>query len=71
MEVRKQKWWMGLTLVILLSAVGCAGILQESYSEDGKAERLRIQGGESWRSWDRNPTKGDASGLMLMKQATF
>ncbi|MEW6658915.1 MAG: hypothetical protein AB1424_09665 [Thermodesulfobacteriota bacterium] len=71
MESRKNQWWPGLALAVLLGAAGCAGILQETQYEDGKVERLRIQGGESWKTWDRNATKGDESAFILKKEATF
>jgi len=71
MESRKNSWCLALVLAIMLGTVGCAGILQESYYDDGKVERLRIQGGESWKSWDRNPTRGDEGAVILKKEATF
>jgi hypothetical protein len=71
MESRKHRWWLGLMLALLLGTVSCSGILQESRFEDGKVERLRIQGGESWKTWDRNSTKGDESAFILKKEATF
>ncbi|MHB8067576.1 MAG: hypothetical protein ACYDIC_06710 [Desulfobaccales bacterium] len=71
MESRKNSWRLALSLAIMLGAAGCAGILQESQYDDGKVERLRIQGGESWKSWDRNPTRGDEGAVILKKEATF
>jgi hypothetical protein len=71
MGSRKNRWWPGLALVVLLGGPGCAGILQELQFEDGKVERLRIQSGESWKTWDRNPTRGDDSSIFLKKEATF
>ncbi len=62
--------WLGLALAALLGA-SCSGILTESRQEDGREERLRIQGGESWRSWDRNPTKSDEGCILLKKESTF
>ena len=71
MESRKNRWWLGLALAVLLGAAGCAGILQESQYEDGKVERVRVSGGEGWKTWDRNATKGDESAVILMKESTF
>jgi hypothetical protein len=71
MESRKSQWWLGLALAVLLGVMGCAGILQESRYNDGQVERLRIQGGESWKTWDRNSTKEDATAVILKKEATF
>jgi len=71
MESRKSRWWLVLALAALVGAVGCSGILQEMQHEDGSVERLRVQGGESWRSWDRNPTKGEDSAFILKKESTW
>ncbi|MBI4642638.1 MAG: hypothetical protein HY790_05610 [Deltaproteobacteria bacterium] len=71
MESRKYRWWLGLALAVLLGAVGCSGILQELQYEDGSVERLRIQSGESWKTWDRNSTREDESSVILKKEATF
>ena len=71
MESRKNKWWSGLALLVLLGGTGCAGILQELQYDDGKTERLRIQSGESWKTWDRNSTRGDESSVILKKESTF
>jgi hypothetical protein len=68
---RMHKCWLWVVLAILLLGTGCSGILQETYSEDGKVERIRVQGGESWRTWDRNATKGDESSFILKREATF
>lgn len=71
MESRRNLWWAGLALLAMLGTVSCAGILQENRYEDGKIERLRISGGESWRSWDRNATREDESAFFLKKESTF
>ena len=71
MESRKYRWWLGLALAVLLGAVGCSGILQELQYEDGSVQRLRIQSGESWKTWDRNSTREDESSVFLKKEATF
>ena len=71
MASRVKPWWPALALAILLGAGGCSGILQESRTEGGQTERLRIQGSEGWKTYDRNPTKGDEGGFILKKEATF
>jgi hypothetical protein len=71
MESRKNRWCLGLVVALLLGAVSCSGILQESHYEDGKVERLRIQGGVSWKTWDHNSIKQDESAFILKKEATF
>ena len=71
MECRKNLWWLGLALAVLLGGIGCSGVIQELHRDDGQVERLRVTGGESWKSWDRNPTKGDATAVFLRKESTF
>jgi len=70
MASRMKPWCPVLALAILLGA-GCSGILQESRHDDGQVERLRIQGSEGWKEYDRNPTRGDEGGFILKKEATF
>jgi hypothetical protein len=71
MESRKSLWWLGLALVVLLGSIGCSGILQELQHENGQTERLRVSGGESWKSWDHNSTRPDESAFILKKESTF
>jgi hypothetical protein len=66
----KGHWWLATALALLVG-VGCAGILAESVSEDGRLERIRVEGGESWKLYDRNPTRGDDTAIMLKKESTF
>lgn len=73
----KKLWSLGVILIIAL-ATGCSGVLFESKQEDGKVQRLRLDGGESWDSFDdkpRNPYKDgkklDDMSIFLKKEATF
>ena len=68
---RNSLWWLGLVLAALLGAAACSGILQETRESNGQVERLRLSTGESWKTWDRNSTREDASSLILKKEATF
>jgi hypothetical protein len=70
MRGRKTAWWLILALVALLGA-SCSGVLLESRQEDGREERLRIDGGESWSAYDRNSRKEDETCIMLKKESTF
>ncbi len=71
-------WWLGLLLLALVGA-GCSGVLYESKYEDGRAERLKIDQGESWSSYDDKPRKPDSkakkdqddTSIMLKKESTF
>ncbi|MBM4274508.1 MAG: hypothetical protein FJ134_08630 [Deltaproteobacteria bacterium] len=70
---KKGRWlagWLAALLAGLLVA-GCAGILAEKEYEDGHLERVRVQGGESWRLYDRNPLKEDGGAVILKKESTF
>jgi hypothetical protein len=64
------RWLLAMALALLLG-VGCSGLLAESFTEDGRRESLRVQGGEGWKSWDLNPRKADEGCLLLKKESTF
>jgi len=66
----KNFWRLGLALAVLLSAA-CSGILAESHYNDGRQETLRVQSGEKWSNWDRNPRKENDACIMLKKESTF
>lgn len=74
----KSGWWLGLMLAVLLGA-GCSGVLYESKYEDGREERLKIDQGESWGTYDDKPRKPDSRAkkdqddmsIMLKKESTF
>jgi hypothetical protein len=77
MAGRLGKWCLGLALTALLLA-GCSGVLMESKKEDGQVDRIKIDTGESWDSYDDKPrypytkkkTLDDLS-IMLKKESTF
>ncbi len=77
MRGRKADWWLILALVALLGA-GCSGVLLESKRPDGGLERVKIDGGESWDTYDDKPryhqSKSkllDDLSIMLKKESTF
>jgi len=77
MAIRLRIWWLGLGLAALVLA-GCSGVLVESKQKDGQVERVKIDGGESWDSYDDKPrypfTKKknfDEMSIMLKREATF
>jgi hypothetical protein len=69
--------WLVVALVVLS---GCSGVLMESKDSSGQVDRLRLDGGESWNSYDNKPRQpyvdsgkhglNDMS-LMLLKEMTF
>jgi hypothetical protein len=73
----KTSWGLILALAVLLGA-GCSGVLFESKHEDGRVERLRVDGVESWSTYDDKPRNPSQDGkkledlsIMLKKEATF
>jgi hypothetical protein len=58
-------------LLAALSISGCEGILAQSTSKDGKVERLRLEPGSKWSTWDQNSTKEDDKCLILKSEKTF
>jgi hypothetical protein len=69
--------WLVVAIVVLS---GCSGVLMESKGSSGQVDRLRLDGGESWKSYDNKPLQPyagsgkhglDAMSLMLLKEMTF
>ena len=71
---KKTCWWLALMLAAGLT-LGCAellqGVLMEKKHEDGRIERVRVDGTESWRSMSQNPMRKDDSGILLRNEITF
>ncbi len=63
--------WVAAGVVAALLAAGCGGIITQTTGDDGTTEKLRLDTGSKWSNWDRNPTKGDDSCIMLKKESTF
>lgn len=67
---------LGLALLLLLWAGGCSGVLMENKFDDGRVDRLVIDGGESWDTYEtrsrfpQSRTKDEYS-ILLKKEATF
>lgn len=69
--------WLVMAIVVLS---GCSGVLMESKDSSGKVDRLRLDGGERWNSYDNKPREPyvssgkhglDDMNLMLLKEMTF
>ncbi len=77
----QKSWGLGMGLILLLTVAGCSDVLVEAKRPDGGVERVRVDGGESWTSYDdkpRNPytkaKKDDPQSdmtIMLKKESTF
>lgn len=69
---------LALILALLIGA-GCSGVLYQSKSEDGREDRLRIDQGESWSTYDDKPRKPDSKAkkdqddksILLKNELTF
>lgn len=76
MTVPKSCWLLGLVLAACLVS-GCSGVMSGSLIEkkydDGRIERVKIDGGESWswNTYDRNPTKEEDTCIILRQEKTF
>ncbi len=60
----------------MLLGAGCAGVLFESHLEDGNVQRLKVDGGESWSTYEDKPRYPqskikDEYSIWLKKEATF
>jgi len=73
------KTWLRLGLALLLLSLwvsGCSGVLFEKQHEDGRVDRLKIDGGEGWGDYDDRPrlphsrTKDDYY-LAIKKELVF
>ena len=78
MRGRNLNRFLALTLALLVGA-GCSGVLYESKSADGREDRLRLDQGESWSTYDDKPRKPDSKAkkdqddksILLKKELTF
>lgn len=75
MAVGKTGVCLGLALLLLWGS-GCAGVLLENQYEDGRVDRLKIDGGEGWSDYEDKPrypqskTK-DEYYIVIKKELTF
>jgi len=76
----KSRGFRGWLLAALVLASGCSGILLESQDQGGKVDRLKLDGTETWDSYDDRPRhpyvksgkRGvDDIGIMLKSETSF
>jgi hypothetical protein len=67
-----------LVVLAALLLAGCSGVLFASKHEDGKEARVKIDGGESWDTFDDKPRypfdkrkTNDEMSIMLKSESTF
>jgi len=65
-------------LAAMMLAAGCSGVLVERQDSSGRVERVTIDGGESWESYDTPPrypyskrNSYDEMSIMLKSVKTF
>lgn len=67
-----------LAAMVLVS--GCSGVLMESKDDNGKVERVKLDAGEGWDSYDDRPRQPyvnsgkhglDDMSIMLKREKTF
>jgi hypothetical protein len=73
--IKRRLAW-ALTVTVLLS--GCSGVLFETKGDGGRAERLKLDSGEGWEGYDKNPryrydkrNSNDEMSIMLKSVKTF
>ena len=75
MALTKTCLLIGLALILLWGG-GCSGVLFEKQHDNGRVDRLMIDGGEGWGDYDDKPrypqskTK-DEYYFVIKKEATF
>ncbi len=67
---------LALALAGFFLLTGCSGVIYEKAHDDGGVSRLRLDGGESWSSYDTTPRYRSQKGqddmcIMLKNEATF
>ncbi len=67
-----------LALAGLFFLAGCSGVIYEKPHDDGGVSRLRLDGGESWSTYDTTPRyrsqkakDQDDMCIMLKNESTF
>ncbi len=55
MAVGKTWGRLGLALALLLWVCSCSGVLFEKQHDDGRVDRLKIDGGEGWGDYEDKP----------------
>ena len=70
--------WLAWALAATVLLSGCSGVLFESKGDGGTAERLKLDSGEGWESYDtpmRYPyskrNSNDEMSIMLKSETTF
>jgi hypothetical protein len=70
--------WLPWALAVMVLAAGCSGVLVERKDSSGTVEQVKIDGGESWESYDTPPrypyskrNSYDEMSIMLKSVKTF
>jgi hypothetical protein len=75
---RGTKQWLAWVLATAVLVSGCSGVLFESKGDGGRAERLKLDSGEGWGGYDKQPRNPfdkrnsyDEMSIMLKSVKTF
>jgi hypothetical protein len=75
---RGSKRWLAWALATAVLLSGCSGVLFESKGNRGTSERLKLDSGEGWESYDKHPrypydkkSSNDEMSIMLKSVKTF
>jgi hypothetical protein len=78
MAGRQTIGFLALILACLVTLHGCGGVIYEMPRENGRVERLRLDTGEGWESYDTTPRYRSQKpkdlenySIMLKNEATF
>ena len=70
--------WLPWAMAAAVLVTGCSGVLFESRGEGGRAERLKLDAGEGWEGYDKQPrhpfdkrNSTDEMSIMLKSVRTF
>ncbi len=71
--------WLAVLAALVVFGAGCAdGVIYQKQHDDGRVDRLRIDGAEGWGDYDTTPRyrsnkskDQDGYGLVLKNEATF
>jgi hypothetical protein len=70
--------WLPWALAAMVLLSGCSGVLYEWQQGGGKSERLKLDSGEGWESYDTHPrypyskrNSNDEMSIMLKSEKTF
>jgi len=78
LNAKVRKHWAAWVLAAMVLVSGCSGVLMEQKDSRGQVQRVKIDGGEGWESYDARPRypysktrSNDEMIIMLKSLKTF